>query len=417
MAEEIIMPALGMTQETGVLLQWLKAAGEEVTAGEPLMEIETDKAIVEVEAPASGILGHITANPGDEIPVGQVIAFILSPGESADPGAPDIAQPPAATGEEDRASGDSAAQVSPPSPADERREAPAAPLPSPLRPAAPPSGRPLASPKARRLAEEHSLDLGSIPGSGPDGAVLAADVLAATDRQPAAVSADLQTLSVSRTWQVMVRRLTQNWSTVPHFYLTADVDAGQLTNWREQTQQLTPEKITFTDLFVQITAVALRQHALLNARWETDTILLNHDVDIGIAVAVDDGLVVPVVRRADQLNLRDLANRRRELVARAREGKLSPEDIRDGTFTISNLGMYRVDAFSGVINPPQAAILTLGRIADRVVPVDGQPAVRPMITLTLSCDHRVVDGASGALFLQTLVDLIENPLQLLLSRP
>ena len=413
MAEEIIMPALGMTQETGVLLQWLKAAGEEVTAGEPLMEIETDKAIVEVEAPASGILTNLTAGPGDEIPVGQVIAFILSPDEAADPDAQEPPRPP--TGEEDRASGDSATQTSSPPPSDEQQEEPATPTPS--RPSDPITGRPLASPKARRLAGERDLNLGSILGSGPDGAILAADVLAAAERQPAAPSADLQSLSVSRTWQVMVRRLSQNWSAVPHFYLTAESDASQLTNWREQTQQLTPEKITFTDLFLQITAVALRQHALLNARWETDTILLNHQVDIGIAVAVDDGLVVPVVRRADQLNLRDLAECRRELVARARQGKLSPEDIRDGTFTISNLGMYRVDAFSAVINPPQAAILTFGRIADRVVPVDGQPAVRPMLTLTLSCDHRVVDGASGALFLQTLVDLIENPLQLLLTRP
>jgi pyruvate dehydrogenase E2 component (dihydrolipoamide acetyltransferase) len=273
-----------------------------------------------------------------------------------------------------------------------------------------PFGRTPASPKARRLAAERGLNLSAISGSGPEGAVLAADVLAAAQPKP---SAQEQSLPVSRMWQVMVDRLVQSWQSVPHFYLVREANATQLAAWREKSHQRMSQKITFTDLLVRLVAAALGRHPRLNAKWQAGAIVLNPEINIGLAVAVDEGLVVPVIHQADRLGLQKMADRRRALIKQTQAGKLSPEDLRDGTFTISNLGMYGVDAFSAIVNPPQAAILAVGRVAERVVPVDGRPAVQPMITLTLSCDHRVVDGARAAQFLQTVADFIEEPLRLL----
>jgi pyruvate dehydrogenase E2 component (dihydrolipoamide acetyltransferase) len=214
-------------------------------------------------------------------------------------------------------------------------------------------------------------------------------------------------------WQVMVQRLTESWTTVPHFYLAAEANATGLIQWRERALQRATEKLTFTDLLVKLVAMALRKHPRLNARWENNAIVLNEAVNIGLAVAVEEGLLVPVIHEADRLGLNEIAARRKEIVAKAQSGKLPLDDMSGGTFTISNLGMYGVDAFNAIVNPPQAAILALGRIADRVVPLNSQPAVQPMLTMTLSCDHRAVDGARGAEFLQTLVELVEDPLRLL----
>ena len=436
MAQEVIMPALGMAQETGVLLQWLKAEGDEVTQGEPLMEIETDKATVEVEAQSSGILANITAAPGDEVPVGQVIALILAPGEAAPearpgsvettvsvPVAPDGSRP------EKRLASPVAARI-----ADEhdidlsqvdargsriQKEDVLAHINAR---AAGQSGSGYrlspASPKARQLAAEHQLDVVTIDGSGPAGAVLVADVSATVEAQKAAEAAALpaavefagEALPVSRMWQVMAQRLTQSWTTVPHFYLVREARARELVEWRARVQKRFPEKITFTDLLVKLVAIALKRHPRLNARWQEGTIVLNEEINVGLAVAVDDGLLVPVIRQADQLGLSEIAERRKGLVARAQAGKLSPAEMGSSTFTLSNLGMFGIDAFNAIVNPPEAAILALGRIVDRVMPVNGQPAVEPAMTLTLSCDHRVVDGARGAQFLQTLVNFIEDPL-------
>lgn len=211
----------------------------------------------------------------------------------------------------------------------------------------------------------------------------------------------------------MADRLTQAWATIPHFYLLREVNASRLISWKEKAQKNSAEKITYTDLLVKLTTAALRQFPRLNASWIDENIVLNPEINIGLAVAVDDGLLVPVIHRADEMSLAQLAARRAEIVSRAKANKLHLDDLSGGTFTISNLGMYGVDAFNAIVNPPQAAILAVSRIADRVVPVNGQPAVQPMMTLSLSCDHRVVDGARGAEFLQALADLIEEPLQLL----
>jgi pyruvate dehydrogenase E2 component (dihydrolipoamide acetyltransferase) len=448
-----------MAQETGLLLRWLKAPGEMVNKGEPLMEIETDKAAVEVESPASGRLANVTAQPGDEIPVGQVIAVILAPEETmAQPSQLSLVQDDVLSPSDHLAAlgdGDSPwpAPVASPVAArmaaehqidlnqissDGRRIQKAdvlayleAQADGGQRTAV--SGRLPASPKARRLAAEQGLDLAAMAGSGPDGAVLAADVAEAQRRrseetrrqkdeeaklkeiptfQPANLPT-LQTLTMSKLERIAAQRLTQSWTTVPHFYLVREANVSQFILWREKAQQQTGQKITYTDLLVKVVAVALRQHPRLNAGWQEGSVVLNQAVNIGLAVAVDQGLVVPVIQQADTLPLSLLSARRQELAAKAQAGMLSLADLSSGTFTISNLGMYGVDAFNAIINLPQVAILAVSRIADRVTPVNGQPAVQPMLTLTLSCDHRVVDGARGAQFLQTLVSYIEEPLRLL----
>ncbi len=446
MAKDVVMPALGMAQETGILLQWLKAPGETVAKGEPLMEVETDKAAVEVEAPASGVLAQVTAQPGDEIPVGQVIARILTPEEAAletpSPALPlkeggGIASPVAARMAAEHNL--DLNQIKPDGGRIQKADVLAY-LETNVDDGRRPSGRSgavgggrqLASPKARRLAIEHGLELATLKGSGPDGAVLAADVEAAQKRRgeeirateleskeaPAFQPASLPTtppssLPVSRMWQVMAQRLTESWTTIPHFYLVAEANATALIQWREQALSRATEKITFTDLLVKLVAAALCRHPRLNARWDNNTIVLNQAINVGLAVAVEEGLLVPVIHDADRLGLNEIAARRKEIVAKAQSSKLSLDDLSGGTFTISNLGMYGVDAFNAIVNPPQVAILALGRIAERVVPVNGQPAVQPMLTMTLSCDHRVVDGARAAQFLQTLAELVAEPLRLL----
>jgi pyruvate dehydrogenase E2 component (dihydrolipoamide acetyltransferase) len=287
----------------------------------------------------------------------------------------------------------------------------------------------MASPKARRLEAEQGKDLATINGSGPGGAVLAADVLAVPqasrvpvqaasmpEETPAAASASdelAMSASTSSIWRIMAERTTQSWTSTPHFYLVREVNASRLLAWREQVLKRSSEKITYTDLLVKVVAASLRMHPHLNVSWRDGKVALEQEVHIGLAVAVEDGLVVPVIHEADRLSLDEIAQQRTALVTRAQAGKLRPQDIQGGTFTISNLGMYNVDAFNAIINQPQAAILAVGRIAERVVPIHGQPAVQPTMILTLSCDHRATDGARGAQFLATLAELIEEPLGLL----
>jgi pyruvate dehydrogenase E2 component (dihydrolipoamide acetyltransferase) len=261
-----------------------------------------------------------------------------------------------------------------------------------------------ASPKARRLAVERGVDLRNVRGSGPAGAVLAGDVPAA--ERPAAPG-------VGNVWRIMAERMTASWTTAPHFYLVREVNVSRLVTWRERASKQTGVRLTYTDLLVRLVAAAISRHPRVNVSWKDGSIVQNAEINIGLAVAIDDGLVVPVLHRADVLSLAEIATHREDLVSRAQAGKLRPADIQGGSFTISNLGMYGVDAFDAIVNPPQAAILAVGRIADRVVAVNTQPAVQPTIVLTLSCDHRALDGARGAQFLGALADLIEEPLALL----
>jgi pyruvate dehydrogenase E2 component (dihydrolipoamide acetyltransferase) len=270
----------------------------------------------------------------------------------------------------------------------------------------------LASPKARRLAREHGVDLTALTGSGPRGAVVAADVDAlATTRvsQPRAVP-HAEAMTTPTVWRRMAERTTESWQTVPHFFLRRDVDASRLNAWRASLRGRPGyERVSHTDLLVKLCAAAVARHPRVNARWNAGEIVANDGVNVGIAVAIEDGLVVPVVHDADNLTLREICERRIELVEAARAGRLRPEDVSGGTFTISNLGMYGVDAFQAIVNAPQAAILAVGRIVDRVLAVDAAPAVRPVLSLTMSFDHRVVDGARGAEFLDTLALLAEEP--------
>jgi pyruvate dehydrogenase E2 component (dihydrolipoamide acetyltransferase) len=272
----------------------------------------------------------------------------------------------------------------------------------------PPISKPLASPKARRLARERGLDLAALAGTGPGGAVLAADVRTALPSASAP-----QAPAAGRLWRRMAERVTQAWATIPHFYLQRQVNAARLAAWRAEAQARAAEKITYTDLLIKLIAAALRRHPRLNATWQGDDLVAHSAVNLGLAVAVDDGLIVPVIHDAAALGLGQIAARRAALVAKAQAGKLGPADLDGGTFTLSNLGMFGVDVFSAIVNPPQVAILAAGAVADRVVAVGGHPALKPTLTHSRSCDHPPLDGARGAHFLQTLAELIEAPLRLM----
>ena len=432
MPTNVIMPALEMAQETGKVVRWLKSPGDAVRKGEPLLEIETDKVTVEIEAPAAGVLRDVTAQEGDVVPVGQTIAQIFAAEEaavatsarSAGAAASAPAAPPAAVKASPLARklaeqhGVDIARIKTASGRVEKADVLAYVESQKAAPAGNGAAVRLApaSPKARRLAGERGLEIVGLRGSGPAGAVLSADVLAAAVPTPvAAVSspaAGTAAPSVGTVWRIMADRMAQSWTTAPHFYLVREVNASRLVAWRDRAKKQIPG-ITYTDLLVKLAAAAIAEHPRVNVSWKDGAIARHPDVNIGLAVAIEDGLVVPVIQRADTLSLREIAERRADLAVRAQSGKLRPVDIQAGTFTISNLGMYGVDAFNAIVNPPQAAILAVGRIADRVVALHGQPAVQPMMVLTLSCDHRALDGARGAQFLGALADLVDEPLALL----
>jgi pyruvate dehydrogenase E2 component (dihydrolipoamide acetyltransferase) len=392
MAVSVVMPALEMAQETGKIVSWLKKEGEPISKGEPLLEIETDKAVVEVEAPADGVLAGVTSHEGAVVPVGQTIAWVVAPGE----------RPPAESQVNVPAARTMTEQVRPVTSS------------PPVRTERPSEAGARISPKARRLAKERGVDISTLTGTGPDGTITSEDVLAAaegTSSQPVKAGALPTTLSAVA--RLMAERTTQSWTQVPHFFLVRDVDAGALLEARERLGAAVEHdrgvKVTHTDLLVALTARILMNHPKMNASWEANGIRLNPVVNISVAMAVKDGVVGAVIPKAATTGLADIAAQRRDLTERARSGRLRPSDITGGTFTITNLGMYNVDAFNAIIAPPQAAILAIGRIADRVVPVDGRPAIRPIMTVTLSGDHRVVDGAQAAVFLNDLAEAIHEP--------
>ncbi|HLK34555.1 MAG TPA: dihydrolipoamide acetyltransferase family protein [Terriglobales bacterium] len=384
----VVMPALEMAQETGKLISWLKKEGQNVAKGEPLLEVETDKAVMEVEAPGDGILAGIKVQEGDVIPVGQTIAWLVAPGEeppAEEVGAPAMARAITQTTRASTAS----AQVQPgPAPTAEAK----------------------ISPKARRLARERGVDISKLRGTGPDGAITAEDVLAAAQAQPVSLASGGEELSpVAR---LMAERTTQSWTTAPHFFVTRDVDASALNGVRARLASAVEKqrgvKLSHTDLLVALVSRVLARHPRMNGSWTGSSVRTNQEINVGVAVAVKDGVVSVVVPQSDRLELGEISAQLREKAERARAGRLHPADISGATFTISNLGMYGVDAFQAIITPPQAAVLAVGRITDRVVAVNGLAEIRPMMTLTLSCDHRVVDGAQAAAFLQELAEAIHD---------
>ncbi len=401
MAFSVVMPALEMAQETGKLIAWRKKEGDRVTKGEPLLEIETDKAVMEVEATADGILAGITGQVGADIPVGQTIAWIVAPGEKA----PTEKESPT-TAPTARAGSQSAPE--PPS------------TPSAARANEPSSSQTAKiSPKARRLAKELGVDIGTVRGSGAGGEILASDVQAASGASSSvAVSAKPAGLEVPSTLgRLMAERTTQSWTSVPHFFVTREVDATALNEYRErvlaEAERAHGVRVTHTDVLVAVAARVLLKHPRLNASWTAEGIRLHEHVNLGVAIAVNDGVVAAVIPNAHTASLHEIATCRRDVAERARAGKLRPADISDATFTISNLGMFQVDQFTAIITPPQAAILAVGAITDRVIAVDGKPVVRPMMSLTLSSDHRVADGARAAMFLKDFTDALRDPAKIL----
>ncbi len=386
MAVSIVMPALEMAQETGKIISWLKKEGDSIAKGEPLAEIETDKVVLELEASADGVLAGVTAGPGDVVQVGKTIAWIVAPGEKPPVEAANCAAPAART---------------------MRQRTIAAILLRPrLRPASLYARQEVVevkvSPKARRMAKELGVDLSKVAGTGPGGIISGEDVEAAAKATPAVVAAG--PVALSAIGRLMAERTTQSWTTAPHFFLVREIDASALVAAREKHGKA----ITHTDLLVALVARTLVKHPKMNASWTGSAIHLNPNVNISIAIAVKDGVVGAVIPNADSATLSDISKKRQDLAERARAGRLHPPDVTGGTFTISNLGMFGIDAFSAIITPPQAAVLAVGRIADRVVPVNGLIGIRPILTMTLSSDHRVVDGAQAAAFLKDVAETLTN---------
>jgi pyruvate dehydrogenase E2 component (dihydrolipoamide acetyltransferase) len=394
MAISVVMPALELTQETGKLVSWRKKEGEAVAKGETLLEVETDKAVVEVEALADGYLAGVKAKEGDVIAVGRTIAWIVDKGESA-PAEEALAAPHTNTAA-------TAPRVT-------ESEIPSA-------DAAISGARVKISPKARRLASELHVNLNGVRGSGPGGEILASDIEAAA-KSPApiaaATSSGAKLATLTAIGRLMAERTMQSWTTVPHFFLLREVDATALNADRATRAALAATnssvKITHTDLLIALAARVLVQHPRLNASWTPDGIQIHPDVNMAIAIAVNDGVIASVIPNAHVASIAEIATQRRDLAERAKSGKSRPQDFAGATFTISNLGMFQIDSFTAIIPPPQAAILAVGAITDRVVAINGQPAVRSMMTLTLSCDHRVIDGARGAQFLNDLAKAIAEP--------
>jgi pyruvate dehydrogenase E2 component (dihydrolipoamide acetyltransferase) len=400
MATNVVMEALSPTMEEGRLVEWKKQEGEVVAVGDVLAEVETDKAVMELVARSGGTLLKQVVPAGSTVPVSQVVAVIGQPGEAV--AAPDGGQPAEAAVE-------SKGRPSGPAPAGNGQPAPAA-----------GSGRVKASPLARRMAAERGIDLGAIAGSGPEGRVIARDL----ERAPAAAApappppgpsaAPFSDVPLTQIRKTIARRLTQSLGPIPTFYLTTEADMERAWEARaamlEAGGEAAGPKVSFNDIIIKAVALALRQHPACNAWWQEDRIRYWNEVHIGVAVAIEDGLITPVIRHADRKNLRQIAGESRDLAARARERRLGQEEYTGATFSISNLGMLDIDEFTAVINPPETGILAVGRIAPRPAALDGEVAVRRRMRLTMSCDHRVIDGATGARFLQTLTAMLENPL-------
>ncbi len=444
MATKIFMEALSPTMEEGRLVKWLKSEGDKIASGDVLGEVETDKAIMELVARGDGVLRKLLIGEGDTSPVGTVIGVIATADEdieelvaqaSGGGGAGEAAAPAAEAVKADEGAAPAVAASAGPPPekqdtsaapavADQTTAAPAKAAPAPATQEVASGERPRSSPLARRLASESGLDLGSIQGSGPAGRIIkrdvesamAAGVGAAAKPRAVAVAAtegDYTDVALTQMRKTIARRLGESIGPIPTFYLTADLDMERVAEMRTAMAAMGAEyKVSFNDIVLKAVAVALSRHPEVNAHWLGDRIRQHHRVHVGMAVAIEDGLITPVIFDADRKRLSEISVETRELAGRARDRKLQPEEFTGSTFTVSNLGMFGIDHFTAIINPPEVAILAIGALEDRPVVVDGQLVVRKRMNVTMSCDHRVVDGALGAKFLQTLRQLIENPLML-----
>jgi pyruvate dehydrogenase E2 component (dihydrolipoamide acetyltransferase) len=451
MPTKVVMEALSPTMEEGRLVEWKKQEGESVAVGDVLAEVETDKAVMELVARAGGTLLKHIVEAGATVPVSEPVAVIGEPGEDSGAdgqrggeadgkrGSGAAGQPSSKAAQSTQPAPDRNQPAATPGAPPSRAAAEKIPQPAAPRPvasgfsagAAPQAtGRVKASPLARRIAAERGVDLGAVAGSGPEGRIVARDlertavippsppitrapsVTVPLPRGPAAPPYTDVPLSQIR--KTIAKRLSQSIGPIPTFYLTSEVDMDRVWEAREALRAAGREevKVSFNDIIIKAVAMALRQHPACNAWWQDDHIRYWNEIHVSMAVAVDEGLITPVIRYADLKTLRDIAAESHELASRARERRLRPEEYTGGTFSVSNLGMLDIDEFTAVINPPEAGILAVGRIAERPVAHDGAITVRRRMRLTMSCDHRVIDGATGAQFLKTLKGMLENPLAL-----
>src|SRR6478609_1134411 len=413
MATKVVMEALSPTMEEGRLVEWKKNEGDAVAQGDVLAEVETDKAVMELVARTAGTLIKRVIEVGTTLPVGGIVAWLGTKGEAI---------PDGATGPGPQAS-------APKTAAPTGAPAAAAPVASGPTPVASSSDRVKASPLAQKTATEKGLDLGRVQGSGPSGRVVLRDLegasaqaatlpgkgapLAVGRASTGAPGVVFEDLPLSQMRKTIAKRLSQSLGPIPTFYLTMDVDMTRSAEAREALKALGPEgKVSFNDIIIKAVATALIQHPACNAWWMDDRIRVWHEVHVGMAVAIEDGLITPVIRNADQKSLRQISADSRDLAGRARDRKLKPEEFTGSTFSISNLGMFDIEHFTAIINPPEAGILAVGKVREEPAVVNGQVVVRQKMRMTMSCDHRAIDGATGAAFLKTLKTLLENPLAL-----
>ena len=433
MATKVIMPKLSPTMEEGQISRWLKKEGDKVSMGEPLAEIDTDKATMEMQALANGVLRKILINEGQSAPLGQLIAVIGEPNEDI---ASMLSEAPAAAPakqEQPKPEEPKPAEQPAPQPQAKAAAASAAPAPRPVdngqpRAATAESGRMIVSPLAARMAADAGIDLRSLQGSGPGGRIVKRDIEAAISQPkpapsfPRAVSAGqipqigasaYRDEPASEIRKTIAKRLVTSLGPVPHFFLTTEIEMDRAAEMRRGINALDPDlKISINDIIIKVAAAALVQHPQVNASFQDKFVRYYERADVGVAVAIEDGLITPVVRAADQKSLSQIAGEVRELAERARTRKLKPEEYTGATFSISNLGMFGIDEFTAVINPPEGAILAVGAMSPKPVVRDNEIVVRQIMRVTMSCDHRVIDGATGAKFLQTFKKILENPLYL-----
>ncbi|MGH7519829.1 MAG: dihydrolipoamide acetyltransferase family protein, partial [Gemmatimonadales bacterium] len=415
MATKVHMEALSPTMEEGRLVKWTKKEGDPVKSGDTLAEVETDKAVMELVARADGQLLKVMVPEGTTVPVGNVVAWIGKPGEKVDGQG-------AGSREQEAAKTKPATPAPTPSPKPE-------PVPQPAVAAAPADAtRVKASPLAKRIAKEAGVDLKLVQGSGPGGRVIKRDVEGGAASTQAAVPAPrsplpapsgaaFEDVPLTQIRKTIAKRLAASIGPVPHFFLTTEIDMERAAEAREAlNKQLGEEggKISFNDIIIKAVALALVQHRACNAWFQEDHIRYWNEVHLGMAVAIEDGLITPVIRNANWKSLREIGAEARELAGRARSRRLKPEEYTGATFSISNLGMFDIDQFTAVINPPEAGIVAIGSIVPKAVPEGDGVVVRRRLRVTMSCDHRVIDGATGAAYLKTLKQMLENPLAMLL---
>jgi pyruvate dehydrogenase E2 component (dihydrolipoyllysine-residue acetyltransferase) len=448
MTTKVVMEALSPTMEEGRLVEWKKQEGESVAVGDVLAEVETDKAVMELVARAGGTLLKHIVEAGATVPVSEPVAVIGEPGEDSGTdgqrgseadgkrGSGSAGQPSSKAAQSTQPVPDRNQPTSmPPAPparaATETPRPAAQPRPAEVVTRAPqPGTRVKASPLARRIAAERGVDLGAVAGSGPEGRIVARDLevaAGASSSRPGATAPSVTAplprgpsappytdVPLTQIRKTIAKRLAQSIGPIPTFYLTTEVDMERVWEAREAlvAGQVRQIKVSFNDIIIKAVAMGLRQHPACNAWWQDDHIRYWNEVHVSMAVAVEEGLITPVIRHADQKTLREIAAESRDLAGRARDRRLKPEEYTGGTFSVSNLGMLDIDEFTAVINPPEAGILAVGRIAEKPVAQDGAIAVRRRMRLTMSCDHRVIDGATGAQFLKTLKGMLENPLAL-----